>query len=67
MGTPLLWVSAPLVFCLSSIGYGVYFANHSQVRLRFKMASGLGEPLCWDGDIPQGCPLSMMFIVCALV
>ena len=33
------------------------------VRLRFKLASGLGEPWTRDGGIPQGCPLSMMFIV----
>ena len=37
----------------------VYFACHSQVRLRFKQAAGLGEPWCRDGGIPQGCPLSM--------
>ena len=40
-----------------------YFSFHSQVRLRFKLAAGLGEPWCWDGGIPQGCPLSMVFIV----
>ena len=31
--------------------------------MRFKLASGLGEPWTRDGSIPQGCPLSMMFIV----
>ena len=31
--------------------------------MRFKLASGLGAPWTRDGDIPQGCPLSMMFIV----
>ena len=41
----------------------VYFSFHSQVRLRFKLASGLGEHWCRDGGIPQGCPLSMVFIV----
>ena len=41
----------------------VYFEFHSQVRLRFKLAAGLGEPWCRDGGIPQGCPLSMVFIV----
>ena len=41
----------------------VYFSFHSQVRLRFKIAAGLGEPWCRDGGIPQGCPLSMVFIV----
>ena len=30
--------------------------------LRFKIAAGLGEPWTRDGGIPQGCPLSMMFI-----
>ena len=39
-----------------------YFEYHLHVRLRFKLAAGLGE---WTRDcgIPQGCPLSMMFIV----
>ena len=41
----------------------VYFACHSQVRLRFKLASGLEEPWCRDGGNPQGCPLSMVFTV----
>ena len=40
-----------------------FFSFHSQVRLRFKLASGLGEPWCGDGGIHQGCPLSMIFIV----
>ena len=40
-----------------------YFEYHVHVRLRFKLASGLGEPWTRDGSIPQGCPLSMMFIV----
>ena len=40
-----------------------YFEYHARVRLRFKLASGLGEPWTRDGGIPQGCPLSMMFIV----
>ena len=41
----------------------VYFEYHAHVRLRFKLAAGLGEPWTRDGGIPQGCPLSMMFIV----
>ena len=45
----------------------VYFSFHSQVRLRFKLAAGLGEPWCSDGGIPQGCPLSMVFIVALYV
>ena len=31
--------------------------------MRFKLASGLGELWTRDGGTPQGCPLSMMFIV----
>ena len=45
----------------------VYFSFHSQVRLWFKLAAGLGEPWCRDGGIPQGCPLSMIFIVALYV
>ena len=45
----------------------VYFSFHSQVRLMFKLAAGLGEPWCRDGGIPQGCPLSMVFIVALYV
>ena len=44
-----------------------YFAYHGQVRLRFKLAAGLGEPWCRDGGIPQGCPLSMVFVVALYV
>ena len=40
-----------------------YFEHHAHVRLRFKLASGLGEPWTRHGGIPQGCPLRMMFIV----
>ena len=53
---------------LSSLGLPgwfrhAYFEYHAHVRLRFKLASGLGEPWTQDGGIPQGCLLSMMFIV----
>ena len=44
------------------LGYA-YFEYHLHVRLRFKLAAGLGEPWTRDGGIPEGCPLSMMFIV----
>ena len=44
-----------------------YFAYHSQVRLRFKLAPGLGESWCRDGRIAQGCPLSMVFTVALYV
>ena len=53
---------------LSSLGLPgwfrhAYFEFHSHVRLRFKLAAGLGQPWTRDGCIPQGCPLRMMFIV----
>ena len=53
---------------LSSLGLPAwvrhaYFEYHLHVRLRFKVAAGLGQPWTRDGGIPQGCPLSMMFIV----
>ena len=53
---------------LSSLGLPgwfrhAYFEYHAHVRLRFKLASGLGESWTRDGCVPQGCPLSMMFIV----
>ena len=53
---------------LSSLGLPAwfrhtYFEYHAHVRLRFKLASGLGEPWTRDGGTPQGCPLSMMFTV----
>ena len=57
---------------LSGLGLHAWFRNayfeyHAHVRLRFGLASGLGEPWTRDGGIPQGCPLSMMFIHCRLV
>ena len=53
---------------LSSLGLPgwfrhTYFEYHSLVRLRFKLSAGLGQSWTRDGVIPQGCPLSMMFIV----
>ena len=30
------------------------------------LAAGLGQPWTRDGGIPQGCPLSMMFMSCSL-
>ena len=38
----------------------VYFEFHSHV---FKFAAGIGEAWTRGGGIPQGCPLSMVFIV----
>ena len=45
----------------------VYFSFHGQVRLRFKLAAGLGELWSRDGGIHQGCPLGMVLIVALLV
>ena len=45
----------------------VYLSLHSRVRLRFKLAAGLGEPWCRDGGVPQGCPLSVIFVVALYV
>ena len=45
----------------------VYLACHKQVWLRFELVSGLGEPCCRDGSIPQGCPLSLVFTVALYV
>ena len=47
----------------------VFFSFHSQVRLRFKLAAGLGEPWCRDGGVHQGCLLIMVFCssLCPLV
>ena len=43
----------------------VYFSFHSQVRFRFKLAAGLGEPWCRDGGIP-GLPFEYDFYCCSL-
>ena len=53
---------------LSSLGLPGWFRHadfeyHAHVRLRFKLASGLGQSWTRDGSIPQGCSLSMRFIV----
>ena len=40
----------------------VYFSYHANVHLRFKLACGLGSPWTRDGGIPQGCPLSIVFL-----
>ena len=51
--------------CLGLLAWfrNAYFEYHAHVWLRFKLATGLGEPWTRDGGIPQGFPLSMMFIV----
>ena len=40
-----------------------YFEQKGHVWLRFKLASGLGQPWTRDRSIPRRCPSSMMFIV----
>ena len=41
----------------------IYFSFHRDVRLRSKLAAGLGVAWKRDGGILQGCPLSMVFMV----
>ena len=67
-----LWTGPFLDCALGRLGLPdwfrrAYFSYHSQVRLGFKLAAGFGEPWCRDGGIPQGCPLSMVFIVALCV
>ena len=75
-GFRLPWTLADVVKSFDTVDLGIlsslrlpawfrhaYFEYHANVRLRFKLAAGLGEPWARDGGIPQGCPLSMMFIV----
>ena len=78
LGTPLLLFSdvikslgtvdrGILGKVLGSLGLPGWFRHacfeyRALVRSRFKLAAGLGEPWTRDGGIPQGCPLSMMFL-----
>ena len=59
------WILDRFLSSLSLPGWfrHAYFDYHAHVRLRFKLTCGLGEPWTRDGGMPQGCPLSMMFIV----
>ena len=52
-----------LHFALGRLGFPAWFSFHREVRLRFKLATGLGVAWTWDGSISQGCFLSMVFIV----
>ena len=45
----------------------VYFAFHREVRLRFKLATGLGVSWTRDDGIPHGYSLSLVFIVALCV
>ena len=51
--------------CLVLLGWfrRIYFAYHARVRLRFKSAAGVREVWTLNGGIPQGTPLSIVFIV----
>ena len=64
----ILFIVVSWIGVLSSLGLLAWFRHacfeyHAHVRLLFRLAVGLGEPWTRDGDIPQGCLLSMMFIV----
>ena len=59
--TLILLTGGVLDSVLSSLGLPgwfryAYFEYHAHVRLRFKLAAGLGEPWTRDGGIPQGFP-----------
>ena len=43
-----------------------YFAHHSRVRLRFKLAAGLGESWWRDGGDPSRLPFEHGFHCCSL-
>ena len=43
-----------------------YFEYHAHARLRFKLASGLGEPWTRDGGIPQGLSLEYDVYRCSV-
>ena len=56
---------------LSSLGLPgwfrhAYFEYHAHVRMRFKLASGLGEPWTRNGGIPQRCPFEYDVYCCSL-
>ena len=57
LGTLLLQILRP------AWSRNTYFEYHAHVRLRFELASGLGERCTLDEGIPQGCPSSMIFVV----
>ena len=64
----ILLIGRFLDWVLSSLGLPAWFRHacfeyDSHVRLRFKLAAGLGKPWTRDGGFPRGVLLSMMFIV----
>ena len=59
----VFWIESCLVLGFLPGFVMLIFEHHAHVRLRFKLASGFGQSWTRDGGIPQGCPLSMMFIV----
>ena len=44
-----------------------YFSYHSQVRLGFKFAAGLGEPWCRDVVCNKGCPRVVILRLCLML
>ena len=54
---------ADVVKSFDTVDRGILDFVLANVRLRSKLACGLGSPWVRDGGIPQGCPLSMVFIV----
>ena len=57
---------------LSSLGLPgwfrhAYFEYHARDRLRFKLASDLGEPWTRDGGIPQECPFEHDVYCCFIL
>ena len=55
----VFWIWSCVVLACQAVSVMLIFEYHAHVRLRFKLAAGLGKPWHRDG----GCPLSMMFIV----
>ena len=59
----VFWIGSCAVLTCKAGSVMPISSNHAHVRLRFKLAAGLGESRTRDGSVPQGCPLSMMIIV----
>ena len=59
----ILLIVVSWIGCCLALGFVAGFVMLILNTLRFKLASGLGQSWTRDGGIPQGCPLSMMFIV----
>ena len=57
------WIGLSVVLACLLWFRHAYFEYHAHVRLRSELASGIGEPWTRNGGVPQGCPLSLTFIV----